>query len=201
MPDSAAAPRHWWQTFRASGHDGKAESERVRMPTGEDLAALRRGAGRPPGSVPEMWPFYRVRDDDSDEPSRQLEAEHLALTLFGFHQQSEHTVLMHRAGVPIGTALRTLRASDRYRERTESLDKRVAAAATANSFAELGWHLRTLVTLLKNAELGFDYTLLTRDLIIWQCPGGPDRIRRSWGRDYFVWGKEPDEQRPTILTS
>jgi CRISPR type I-E-associated protein CasB/Cse2 len=203
MSDSTPRLSHWWEGFRMpnGGPDGQSAVGKPRMPSGEDLAALRKGAGRPAGSVPEMWKFYRVQDDSGSQPSHQLQAEHLALTLFGFHQQSLHTLLMHHRDLRFGSALRTLRASDRYRERTDSLDKRVAAAATADSLSELGWHLRSLVSLLKDAGLGFDYTRLTGDLTTWQRTGGPDQVRRGWGRDYFVWGKEPDEHPATSPTS
>lgn len=172
---------HYWERF-AHGNG---------VPPGEDLAAMRRGAGRAAGSVPDLWRFYSVPDSGGRVPGPALVAEHHALVLFGFHQQGQHAGSAHVAGRSLAEGLRELRRRSRYHEREESLDARVAAAATATTVEELAWHLRALVRLLRDEGIGFDYTRLWRDLLAWQQPGGPERVRRAWGRDYFAWGEEP----------
>lgn len=177
------ARQRYWERFGPS-----------RLPPGEDLAALRRGAGRDPGSVPAMWPFYTVPDSGGANPSRALVAEHHALVLFGFHQQSKRR-LMHQPDERIGVALRSLRATRRYRERPSSLDARVAAAATAASVGEVAWHLRGLVALLAGSDDGIplDYSGLFLDLKAWHSSDGAARVRRRWGSDYFQWGADVRE--------
>ncbi len=173
--------RHYWE--RQARRDGA-------LPPGEDLSAMRRGAGREAGSVPEMWRFYSVPSDGL-WASPALVAEHHCLVMFGFHQQSQDR-LVHQSGLTIGKALRRLRRSERFRDRTEALDARVAAAATATSVDEVASHLRGLIALLRDEGIPLDYTGLWRDLRSWGRPGEAERVRRSWGRDYFSWGDGPD---------
>ena len=52
--------RHYWQ--RHTDGDG-AWSQRGPAP-GADLAALRRGIGQEPGTVPQMWPYYTTLSAD-----------------------------------------------------------------------------------------------------------------------------------------
>jgi CRISPR system Cascade subunit CasB len=68
------------------------------VPRGEDLAALRRGVGKEPGSVPEMWRFYSTFRAEGGSSDPKLWAEHHALTLFSIHQQSV-AQLVHETGV------------------------------------------------------------------------------------------------------
>lgn len=160
-----------------------ARKERRASPVapGQDLAAMRRGLDQEPGSTPGMWPIYsQLRADGRLTAS--LRAEHHALGLFGIHQQSQSS-LMHWPDVPIGEALRVLRATERYSE--EALDRRVAQAATADDLNELSYHLRGLVTMLRTIHQGLDYTLLHRDLVAWQSDRKRPATRRRWGGAYF----------------
>lgn len=150
------------------------------------LAEARRGAGKKPGTVPALWPLYRehrFQGDDFDDDF-ELQADHVCMVLFAMHQQSE-TQPTHRPGVRFGSALRELRNSDRFRDRSESLDARVYAAATATGIGELESHLRSVIALLKTENIGLDYDRLYRDLVQWLWPGGADGVRQRWGRDYY----------------
>jgi CRISPR system Cascade subunit CasB len=91
---------------------------------------------------------------------------------------------MHRRGVGVGRALAALRANEKFSD--EAIDRRVAAAATATSLTELGFHLRSLVTQLKGIDQPVDYTQLMDDLVRWQDAGRRARVRRRWGSDYFL---------------
>jgi CRISPR system Cascade subunit CasB len=183
---------HYWQRHT----DGSGTWGTGGPPPGSDLAALRRGIGREPGSVPEMWPFYTTLNSDG-RLTRELRAEHLALTLFAVHQQSQsqpvHRVdVDHPADVGLGAALLALRNDDR--SSAEGVDRRFAAAATATSLNELGHHLRGLITQVRglHPQPGLDYTQLHRDLRAWQFPDGPARVRRRWGARYFAWERGVD---------
>lgn len=149
---------------------------------GADLAALRQGIGRVAGTVPAMWPFYTTLRSDG-KVSADLRAEHLALTLYGVHQQSE-TRPMHRAGVGVGKALAALRHSGAFSP--EAVDRRFAAAATATSLNEAAVHLRGLVTQLRGIHQPLDYDRLLRDLRDWQYPDRRPQVRRRWGSEYFT---------------
>jgi CRISPR system Cascade subunit CasB len=162
---------------------------------GAETAKLRRGLDQSAGSVPELWAYYVVTVPDRvaayGRVTRELAAEHAALTLFGLHQQSQDRT-MHLKGEHLGSALNKLRRSDQFSANPEALDRRVAAAATATSTRELVFHLRGLVTLLRGEKLPFDYTSLVHDLADWEAPEGQARVRRRWGANYFAWAKAAD---------
>ncbi|HEX2300692.1 MAG TPA: type I-E CRISPR-associated protein Cse2/CasB, partial [Pseudonocardiaceae bacterium] len=132
---------HYWQRHTDGsgswGNDGPAP--------GAELAALRRGIDREPGSVPAMWPFYTTLSASGALTTR-LAAEHLALTLFAVHQQSLPQPV-HRKGVGLGSAILELRNSGKFSP--EAVDRRFAAAATATSLTELAHHLRGLIAQLR----------------------------------------------------
>jgi CRISPR system Cascade subunit CasB len=151
-------------------------------PPGEDLAALRRGIGRDPGAEPHLWPFYTTLSADG-RISADLRAEHVALTLYGVHQQSRPRP-MHREGIGVGTAVLALRGSGKFSP--EAVDRRFGAAATATSLAEASAHLRGLVTQLRSIDQPLDYTRLFRDLRDWQYPDRLSGVRRRWGGQYFT---------------
>jgi CRISPR system Cascade subunit CasB len=170
---------HYWEKFRPKS-----------LTAGGDLAHLRRGLGREPGSVPELWRFYTVivePGSDGQLPAPEaLTAEHAALTLFAVHQQSQ-TTSMHSSSVELGTALRRLRLSDRYSQ--EAVDRRVNAVANSSDSAELIAHLRGLVTQLKSITQPLNYTQLAEDIYAWNSPEERARVRRALGRQYWAWNE------------
>jgi len=149
---------------------------------GAVLAALRRGVGREPGTVPEMWPHYQELNDRGTVTTR-LRAEHLVLTLYAIHQQAKPTSV-HAEGIGLGTAMSSLRRSGKFSER--AVERRFAAFATATSLAEAGHHLRGLITQLRSIDQRLDYTLLMRDLVAWQRPASAGAVRRRWGMQFFI---------------
>jgi CRISPR system Cascade subunit CasB len=151
------------------------------------LATLRQGFDRPPGDVPGMWPYY-VNLSEGGRVTRKLMAEHLALCMFGLHQQGVrsgvHAAAEKGRGTSFATALNRLRASGRFSE--AALDARVSQAATAPDVAALAYHLRGLITMLKTLPNSqFDYDGLLRDLEDWQDPARIARVRLRWGIDYM----------------
>ena len=56
-----------------------------------ELAALRKGANRPPGELPEIWELTSVHVPDyaGDAPTWEETAVHTAMTLYAVHQQSQ----------------------------------------------------------------------------------------------------------------
>lgn len=171
----------------------------ARRPPGEDLAALRSGLGREPGTVPAMWRFHQeeVRNDARERdpwPSRRFIAEHHALTLYGVHQQSRDDPA-HRPGVGVGQALRALHATSRAEDASKAIDRRFYAAVTATTSGELAYHLRGLVRMLRGLKVPapLDYDQLVRDLASWEGPERRERVRRKWGLDYHASPKDKDD--------
>jgi CRISPR system Cascade subunit CasB len=189
-PDRARS--FYWMRYTDGHGSWRREAGR---PPGEDLAALRRGIGREAGSVPQLWPFYTTLTADG-RSTRALLAEHVALTLYAVHQQSQEHC-MHRDGVGLGAAVSALRRSGKFSP--EAVDRRFAAAATATSIVEVSAHLRGLVHQLKTVGQPLDYTLLARDLRDWQTPQRIGAVRRRWGGQYFT--PHADDPEPAAGTA
>lgn len=149
------------------------------------LAQLRRGLGREVGDVPEILELTVNPDaprPGTDEPTRDERAIHVAMTLYGLHQQSQ-SAPMHTPGVRFGTAVGSLRFAGGVEN--PGVHRRFQALGTATDLGELIHHARALVTLLRAAGRGFDYGRFAEDLADFQTPGRADRVRLRWGRDFY----------------
>lgn len=176
---------HYWERF---AEDGAWRGDQ-RPPTAA-LAVLRRGFGREPGSVPELWPYYTRLTVDG-RLTRQLRAEHFLLGLYAVHQQGAMQPV-HSEKASLGRAVAALRDSGRYSP--DAVERRFVAAATAGDVAEVSAHLRSLVHQLKTLPQiqPINYTRLFWDLVSWQDPAKLGRVRREWG-SAFYW-REPNHQ-------
>lgn len=184
---------HYWDRYV----DDEGGWKSAARPRGEHLAAMRRGIGRPPGTVPDMWGLHHVsyeeRHHDPTWVDPAYEGEHHALTLYAVHQQSRMRPgdpPAHRAGRPIGRAVRALQAGLPTRDegKASAIDRRFYAAVTATSVEEVAHHLRGLIRQLRsqNRVVPVDYTALAADLGRWRHPESRDRVRRSWGLAYHA---------------
>ncbi|MFF1737842.1 type I-E CRISPR-associated protein Cse2/CasB [Streptomyces sp. NPDC058247] len=169
-----------------------------------DLARLRRGAGRGVGELPDLWglidtaplhePPAGTRPLTEGELVRAEDALHAALTLWALHQQSR-PIGMHQAdrsdnGRGLGAAVRRMMTLG---EIDEPLRKRLVRAGTAPDLTALAQRLRDIVLLLRRDGIALDYALLAGQLYTWQHPGGPDTVRREWGRSFHT---RPDRTSP-----
>lgn len=151
------------------------------------LQAFRRAVRDEPGAAPTLWPYVWTADARRTD---DVAADHHALVLFAYHQQSKvdsDRELVHRSGA--GSIARAARALvlDAGKVRSEAaVTRRVQAAATASSLPELTWHLRGVVTLLRGQQIRLDYVQLRRDLRQWMWPDGAAKVRRRWGRDFYL---------------
>lgn len=155
------------------------------------LARMRRGVGKPYGTMPELWgltgmeALYEVRTLSEERTVRAEEAAHTALTLWALHQQSHRQNRMHQTDGPeLGAAVRRLMPGSELDEPTR---KRFVRAGTASSLPILAQRLRDIVLLLRRDGIPLDYGLLADQLEQWQQPGGLDRVRRSWGRSFHAY--------------
>ncbi|MFE5492611.1 type I-E CRISPR-associated protein Cse2/CasB [Streptomyces virginiae] len=184
-----------WHRYTAA--DGtwrrKTGNPADQRPPGEDLAVLRRGLGRPAGTVLEMFPFYTCPVDDfaarRGEVSAAQEAEHTALALYGLHQQSQDRP-MHRDSIGLGRAMLELRRHERSSE--AAVDARFQQAFSATSTPALQLRLRGLITQLRDIKQPLDYNQLASDLLHWSRPESRTRVRRRWGLDYYAWTQKPE---------
>ena len=154
------------------------------------LAQLRRGIGRKPGSMPELWEVTfnglpETLTRKAGEPTFGEWAVHTALTFFALHQQGKDLLdkCMDKEGAALGLSLRKLIKSDDEEKR---IKRRFDAAATSDSLEEFSYHLRGLIKLLKTENIPLDYPGLTQDLYLFQFPEARASIRLRWGRDFYL---------------
>lgn len=171
------------------------------------LAILRRGIGKAPGSMAELWDmtlkdlpesFYRETGIPSDEEW----AVYIALTLYALHQQGNDIKQksMNKEDVSLGTAVRILDKLKDSASAEESTDEDKAEGSqddnkrrnyrfdriiTSQSITELSNHLRGMVQLLKQSSVPLDYAMLAEDIYRFQFDEERDRVRLKWGQDYY----------------
>lgn len=152
------------------------------------LARLRRGIGRQPGFDYELDRYLGVpeellgnRPDDDAEATDSEHAVHAAMTLFALHQQSRRE-RMHVDGRGFGTAIADL---TRKVAGVDGVRRRFAALGTAATYGEALYHLRSLVVMLREQNIGIDYGLLADDVNTLRRPGGRAQIQSAWGREFF----------------
>jgi CRISPR system Cascade subunit CasB len=160
------------------------------------LARLRRGIGKAPGSMPEIWgPTLEGLPEQllskSGTPTIGEWAVHTALTLYALHQQGKDLQQkpMSCKNVHLGRAIRRLVKTDEDEERVK---RRFDAAATSDNLEEFSHHLRGLVQLLKAEDIPLDYPALTKDLYWFQIPETRDSVRLRWGQDFYRDSKLTD---------
>ena len=148
-----------------------------------ELAALRKGASRSPGELPEIWELTRVEvpDGAGDAPTWEEIAVHTAMTLYAVHQQSR-TEPMFRPGIGLGSAAHDLVGRD---EENPSARARFNALVTSTTVAELRHHLRGFVSLLRARGIALDHAMLADDIVGFQRPGGAKKVRLAWARQYY----------------
>jgi CRISPR system Cascade subunit CasB len=202
VTDAATALTNRWIDLGAVGtvihaRIGVIQSRALKnQPSGvAALARLRRGVGKPPGAVQDILeytlaPEFADRTDD-DEPTPKERAAHISMTLYALHQQSQH-LPMHRRGFGLGRSVRQLNGPD-VDGPPSAVRRRFNALGTADSLDELVHHARGMVQLLRAKAIPLDYALLADQLVRWQIPGGPDAVRRRWGRDFYRTTTAPDE--------
>lgn len=155
------------------------------------LANLRRGIGRVPGDMPEVWGIV-FRDlpeslfSRNGEPTRAEWAIYSALTLYALHQQSRGPKAepMHVENVPLGRAVRRL-AKSNSDDDLDPVRRRFNRMATSDSMEELTWHLRGIVQLLKSEGIPLDYVRLAEDIYRFQFPNLRSGVRLMWGQDFY----------------
>ena len=149
-----------------------------------EMAALRKGASRDSGELPEIWELTSVEIPEyaSDAPTREEIAVHTAMTLYAVHQQSR-TERMFVPGRGLGRAARSLIGPPD--EENPSARARFNALVTSTTVTELRHHLRGLISLLRARNIALDHAMLADDILRFQQPGGAKKVRLAWARQYY----------------
>lgn len=160
------------------------------------LARLRRGIGKAPNEVPEVWPITLGNLDE--ELAKSLYAEnaiHAVLTLYALHKQGKD-ISLHSSGQKapgFGHALARLRSGDS--DKDAAIVRRFNTLATADDLVELTYHARGLIQLLRASDtpVMFDYARLAKELCDFQISA---ELRRkvifNWGVAFYKTKKSED---------
>lgn len=152
------------------------------------LAQLRRGIGKKPGELPELWGiFLQTLPEElmgkGNEASRAEWAIYTALTLFALHQQGHaESVNLQGKENSLGCSAKKLVHTD---EEEERIRFKLSLIAQSDDMVELAYRLKTLVRLLSADNISLDYVDLAKDLFLFQSEKYTDRIRLKWGQDFY----------------
>ncbi len=167
------------------------------------LAKLRRGIGKAPGSMPELWAvtFDGLPETLTRkwvEPTYGEWAVHTTMTLYALHQQGKdiRENCMNKEGESLGSSLRKLIKDEEDELRVK---RRFDAAATSDSLEEFSYHLRGLIQRLKAEDLPLDYVELAEDLYRFQFSEARDSIRLKWGRAFYRMEKKKEKKDPKLV--
>ncbi len=144
------------------------------------LAALRRGLGKPPGTVPDMYP-YVVPWLPADLYRSEEAAYYLVAALFAFHPS-------HTDQGNMGDHM----AAARDEGNNDSLERRFVALLSAHP-DDLPDYLRQAVSFLRSKEIPINWERLFRDLKLWGHPERGDQIRKQWAASFWRYRKPEEE--------
>ena len=146
--------------------DSKLEYLKNNRDTGKGrriMANLRRGVGKQPGELPELWGIIFEGISDNMLQKNQVSYEewsiYTALTLYALHQQGCENN-MNQKKISIGHAVARLIKNDDDESR---ILKRLHLVVTAVSLEDMAYHLRGIIQLLKQAEIPLDYAKFAKE--------------------------------------
>ncbi|MEU7831271.1 MULTISPECIES: type I-E CRISPR-associated protein Cse2/CasB [unclassified Nonomuraea] len=154
------------------------------------LAQLRRGAGKLPDEVPELWGMAgteRLYSEQGLSEKEALKAEFAlfsAITLYSLHQQSKSGQPMHRPQAELGAAVRRLMPGGVL---DEPIRRRFVRLGTASTPQALAYRLREIVILLRGQSIPLGYGILAQQLYQAQDPDGLRHVRQRWGRSFHSY--------------
>lgn len=157
------------------------------------LATLRRGLGKPPGTVHQMdrcvLPFF-----SEDVHFGQVEPYYLVASLFGLWCQGQEQ--LHPFEGNLGASLRALgdkEGGDRE-EAEKRIEKRLVALLNCHR-DDLPEHLRHTVNLLKSKDVPVNWAQLLHDIKGWDWESRS--VQRDWARSFWAKSRETVEAATT----
>lgn len=161
------------------------------------LSNLRNSISRPYSQTIEIFStLYRYLPDsfisEYGDLSYQEKAIITSLQIFAVHQQGNIQSVFLEADDEnkyknIGYSLKVLRTD----ENAKSTDRRFNAMISADTFEELTFHLRQLISLLKSrSDQKVNYAKLAQDLYYFQIPSMRENIKLSWAKEYYRFNNQ-----------
>ena len=150
------------------------------------LAALRRGLGQPPGTVPDMFPYVVPRLPNNVFPGSWPEKSYyLIASLYALHPKS---VPIGNLGNHFSTIL------DPDPDRNEAIERRFTALLTANP-EDLHIYLRQAISFLKSKEeTPINWHALMWDVLALGYPDRAQGVQKRWANAFWRY-KAPDPDK------
>ena len=157
------------------------------------LAALRKGVGKKPGEIPQIFgtvmegmPEVFLSKDGN--PTKEEWACYIVLTMFAWHQQGYNLEkeLMHtEQTVSLGYAARLLKEKSADSNSNERTLKKLQVIMLSDDIQSLAVHLRSFISLLASEKIKLNYALLASDIYDWQFNESRNNVNLKWGQDYY----------------
>lgn len=181
------------RTFVWNRYNDTIKARSANDPQARRLAAwARRASGAQPGMHPDVWPLYRTVDFYGNHISwegPQFSAEHLAIGLWGQHQQGNSRP-MHVEGEDLGKAClalfrkRSKKDSPMSADMDDAISRRLRVIVRTGDVTVAGRHLKSLVNFLGSEGIPTDYTRLFHALANWGDSDKHPRDLRQWASSY-----------------
>lgn len=195
---------HWLDRVDSGQSDARAA-----------LAMLRRGLGKAPAEIPDIWAITMTRSEDAADsalPDERTEwAVHIALTLYALHRQGKSGSMndsgreengVHRSGNSFGGAMGALRRMNV--DHAAGVVRRFNSSVTSEGLAEFSRHAMGAVQLLRASEqpVQLDYPAFAGDLFDYQFASRREGVVLKWGRDFWRdFSPKPKEQKTPAVRS
>jgi CRISPR system Cascade subunit CasB len=160
------------------------------------LAKLRRGVGKPPDALPDIWEVTLADMPDEwygygGNASFAEWAIHTTLSLYALPRQgkigSMNVCGKTEDGKELGDSFggAAARLVEQDASNLDAVKRRFDAVATSVDFKELMHHARGIIQLLKAKDILFNYPCFAKDLYAFQFAGSADKVRLCWGEDFY----------------
>lgn len=169
------------------------------------LANLRRGVGREPGELPQLFGIFLLDLPETFWSENGIATKeewvcYTILTLYALHQQGydAKSQPMHiDEDVSLGKAMYKLVMTDNGDPNAEQrIVQKLRTLATSVDIKELSHHLRGIVQMFRNNGISINYCKLAGDLYEMQFPEGKRRVCLKWGQDFYGRNsKKADEEK------
>lgn len=136
------------------------------------MAHLRRGLGKKPGTVAEMYPYVSPWLN-AEMPRGARDNYYIVASLFALHGE-------HQQGANLGGAFHQVWVDS---DKSASIEKRFVNLLNANR-EELPNRLRHIVSLLKSRQVQLDFDRLFKDLRWWDSEF--KSVQEHWARSFWT---------------
>jgi len=156
------------------------------------MANLRRGLGKPPGSVHHM-DRYVLKFLSGEAEENDYQPYYLIAALFAFWHQGKDKVTPS-SPTDLGASLRSLVDKEAVLGNRDEVEKRIEKRLVAllNCHRDdLPDHLRHIVSLLKSKDVPINWAQLLHDIKGWDWESRS--VQRGWARAFWIGTKQPDE--------